>query len=152
MGALVLFGFVLLFVLGTGTAPPLWVPLAQLGAGVALHVLVEATGYRPTPLDPSMSDADAAAAGRVRWQSSMILRFAVIEALAIVSLAAAFIVDGGVWTYAVGALVSLGLMAVHIWPGSRSVTRTAEALESAGQDSFLRETFGVPTASPLQQY
>lgn len=152
MGALVMFGVVLSFVLGTTPAPPVWVPLAQLLAGVALHVLVETIGYRVEPLDPGMADDEAAAVARVRWQSSMILRFALVESLAIASIVAAFVVDGGVWTYAGGALVSLVLMAVHAWPGSRSVTRTAGALEARGQDSFLHETFGLPAPGPIQQF
>lgn len=152
MGALVLFGIVLSFVLGTTSAPPAWVPLVQLLAGVAIHFLVEAIGYRPAPLDPDMGDAEATAAGRVRWQSSMMLRFAMVEVIAIVSIVVAFLIDGGVWTYAGGAVVSLALMAIHVWPGSRSVTRTAEALEARGQSSFLHQTFGLPAPGPIQHF
>lgn len=152
MGALVLFGVVLSFVLGTSTTPPPWVPLVQLIAGVAIHFLVEAVGYRPEPLDAEMDDEEASAAGRLRWQSSMMLRFAMVEVIAIASVVVAFVTDGGVWTYAGGALVSLALMAVHVWPGSRSVTRTAEALEADGRASFLRESFGLPAPGPVQQF
>ncbi|WP_156971349.1 hypothetical protein [Knoellia sinensis] len=152
MGALVFFGVALFFVLGTDATPPVWVLLVQLGVGVAIHLAVEAAGYRAEPLDPSMSDEDAASAGRVRWQSSMMLRFALIEVVAIGSLVAAFIIDGGVWTYAVGAVVSLALMVLHVWPGARSVNKTAEALEANGQASFLRETFNVATPGPIQQF
>lgn len=152
MAALVFIGISLFFVLGTDTTPPTWVPLAQLAAGIAIHFVVEAIGYRPQPLDPSMSDEDAATAARTRWQSSMILRFALIEAIAIVSIVVAFVVDGGVWTYAVGALVSLALMALHVWPAARSVGKTADALEAQGQSSFLREAFGVPAPGAIQQF
>ncbi|MEO7269379.1 MAG: hypothetical protein ABIW49_09275 [Knoellia sp.] len=152
MGALVFLGVAMSFVLGTAASPPVWVPLAQILAGAVMYFVVEAIGYRPQPLDPGMSDVDAATAGRVRWQSSMILRFALIEVIAIVSLVAAFVIDGGVWTYAVGALVSLALMAVHVWPGVRSISRTADALEAQGRTSFLREAFGLPAPGPLQQF
>ncbi len=151
MGALVAIGVVMVFVLGTDSTPPTWVPLVQVGAGLAIHLVVETVGYRLPPLDPSMDDDAAASAARLRWQSSMMLRFALSEVLAIGSLAAAFVIDGGVWTYVGGALVSLALMAVHVWPGARSVTRTAEALEAGGQPSHLRETFGLPAAGPIQQ-
>ncbi len=58
-----------------------------------------------------MSEDDAAAAARVRWQSSMILRFALCEFVALASIAAAFVLEeGGFLVYAVGALVSLVLM------------------------------------------
>lgn len=151
MGALVLFGVVLSFVLGTTSAPPTWVPLVQLVAGVGIHFVVEAVGYRVEPLEPGMGDTEAAGAGRARWQSATMLRFVMVEALAILSIVGAFVVDGGVWTYAGGALVSLALMAVHVWPWARPVTRTAEALEARGQSSYLREAFGLPAPSPMQQ-
>lgn len=152
MGALVVIGVVMSFVLGTDGTPPLWVPLAQLVAGIAVHFLVEAVGYRPEPLDPAMSDQEATSAGRIRWTSSMTLRMALIEAIAIVSLVGAFVLDRGIWTYAGGALVSLALMAVHVWPGSRPVTKTADALDADGKPSFLREAFGLPTPGPYQQF
>lgn len=152
MGALVFMGLALFFVLGTDETPPTWVLLVQVFAGIVIHFVVEAIGYRPQPLDSSMSDADAATATRARWQSSMILRFALIEVIAIASLAAAFVIDRGVLTYAAGAIVSLVLMAVHVWPAARSVAKTADALEAQGQPSFLREAFGLPVPGPMQQY
>ncbi|MFC7488995.1 hypothetical protein ACOCJ7_06085 [Knoellia sp. CPCC 206453] len=151
MSALVFFGIALSFALGTEATPPTWVPLAQLAAGIGVHFLVETIGYRAEPLDPGMSEGDAAVVARTRWQSSMMVRMALIEAIAILSLVAAFVIDAGVWTYVGGALVSLALMAIHVWPGSRSVSRTADALEARGQASFLRESFGLPPAGPIQQ-
>lgn len=150
MGALVFMGLALFFVLGTDSTPPLWLPVVQLAAGVAVHFAMEAIGYRPTPLDPSMSDDEAAAAARTGWQSSMILRFALIEFIAILSLVVAFVIDGAVWTYAIGALVSLVLMSIHVWPGSRSINRTATALEAQGKQSFLREAFGIASTGPIR--
>lgn len=144
IGALVFIGIALVTVLPTDETPPVWVFGAQLAAGVAVHVVLEAIGYRPQPLDPSMGDDEAAAAGRVRWQSSMVLRFALSEFVALASIAAAFVLDpGGFSVYAVGALVSLVLMVVHVWPWSRPVGRTADALESAGRPSYLREAFNL---------
>ena len=145
IGALVFIGVALFFVLPIDETPPLWVPLAQVVAGVAVHFVLETVGYRVQPLDPSLSDDDAAAAGRLRWQSAMILRFALSEFVALASIAAAFVLpDGGFVIYAVGALVSLVLMAVHVWPGARPVGRTADALEANGKASHLRETFAAP--------
>jgi hypothetical protein len=151
MGALVFFGVALTFALGTEGSPPSWVLLAQLAAGVGVHFLVETIGYRAEPLDPSLDDNDAAVVARTRWQASMMVRMALIEAIAILSLVAAFVIDEGVLTYVGGAVVSLVLLAIHVWPSSRSITRTAEALESRGQLSFLRESFGLPPAGPIQQ-
>ena len=151
MGALVFFGVALSFVLGTEGTPPTWVLLAQLAVGIGVHFLVETIGYRAEALDPGMPEGDAAVVARTRWQTAMMLRMALIEAIAILSLVAAFVIDEGVWTYVGGAVVSLVLLAIHVWPSSRSITRTAEALESRGQLSFLRESFGLPSAGPIQQ-
>lgn len=82
----------------------------------------------------------------------MILRFALSEVIAIASLVAAFVVEGGILTYAVGAVVSLVLMAVHVWPSARPVGRVADALEAAGRRTTLREEFGVPAPGPIQQF
>ncbi|GAA4121126.1 hypothetical protein GCM10022415_23540 [Knoellia locipacati] len=152
MGALVFIGIAMFFVLGADDTPPVWLVVAQVAAGVVVHLVIEAVGYRVQPLDPGLSDADAGTAARARWQSSMILRFALSEVIAIASLVAAFVLEGGILAYAVGAVVSLVLMAVHVWPGARPVGKVAIALEAAGRRSTLREEFGVPAPGPLQQF
>ncbi|WP_182378525.1 hypothetical protein [Nocardioides sp. WS12] len=154
MGALVFIGLACFFVLPLDETPPLWVPLAQLAAGIATHALLEAMGYHTLPLDPSLTSDDAAAQARAQWQSSMILRFALCESIAILSLALAFVLpEGGFLIYAGGALVALVLMVVHVWPWARPVRKFADTLESAGQASGLREAFGVLGASsgPIQR-
>jgi hypothetical protein len=118
--------------------------LVQVLAGLAAHGLLEAIGYRTPPLAPDLSDEAAAAQARTRWQSGMILRFAVSEFIAIASIAAAFVLpDGDILTYLGGAVVSLVLMGVHVWPWARPVGKTADALEASGRASGLREAFGV---------
>lgn len=152
MSAPLIMGMALFYVLPTDETPPVWVFLALVVAGVAIHVFLEAFGYRVQALDPSMSDDDAAAAGRVRWQSSMILRFALSEFVALASIVAAFVIEpGGFVGYAVGALVSLVLMIVHVWPWARPIGKTADALEAAGQPSYLREAFGLSAPGPFQR-
>lgn len=76
MGALVVIGVALFFVLPSDEAPPVWVPLAQVLAGVGLHLALEAVGYRTPPLDPSLDDDAAAAQATTRYQAGMILRCA----------------------------------------------------------------------------
>jgi hypothetical protein len=143
MGALVVIGVALSTIL-PGGGVSLVVVLVQVVAGLAAHGLLEAVGYRMPPLTAGLTDEDAAAQARTRWQTGMILRFAISEFIAIASIAAAFVLeDGTIWTYLVGALVSLVLMGVHVWPWARPVGRTADALEAAGKRSGLRETFGV---------
>lgn len=81
-----------------------------------------------------------------------ILRFAISEFVAIASIAAAFVLpDGDVLVHVGGALVSLVLMVVHVWPWARPVGKTADALEAGGRRSGLREAFGVSSSGPIQQ-
>ena len=64
MAGLVLLGVALFFVLGTDDTPPTWLLAAQVAAGVVVHTLLVAIGYRVPPLDPDLGDADAAVAAR----------------------------------------------------------------------------------------
>ena len=144
MGALVVMGVALAVVLPPEGSVSVTVLLVQVLAGLAAHGLLEAIGYRTPPLAPDLTDEAAAAQARTRWQSGMILRFAVSEFIAIASIAAAFVLpDGDILTYLGGAVVSLVLMGVHVWPWGRPVGRTADALEASGRASGLREAFGV---------
>lgn len=156
MSGLVLVAFAIYFVfVGQGdvwASPPLYVPVAQLVAGLTAHFLMETVGYRVAALDRSLSEEDAATRARQAWQTTMILRFALSELVAIASLAAAFVVtDGGYLTYLGGMLVSLVLMGVHVWPSARPVDRIAAALEQGGRSSHLRETFGLDSSGPVQR-
>ena len=145
MGALFFIAIALYFVLPTDEVPPLWVPAAQLLAGFSVHLLLDAVGYRTLPLDSSLSDNDAKAQSRLRFQAATTMRFAFSEAIAIASIVLAFVlVEGGFLVYAVGMVVALVLMIVHVWPWSRPVGRFADNLEAAGKPSGLREAFGIP--------
>ena len=142
MGALVVIGVALSFVLPVEGSLQVTVLLVQIVAGVLAHGLLDAIGYRTPPLATDLTEEEAAVQARTRWQTGMVLRFAIAEFIAIASLAAAFVLaDGGLWTYAGGAAVSLVLMAIHVWPWSRPVGRTADALEANGRTSGLREAF-----------
>ena len=82
----------------------------------------------------------------------MTMRFAIAEFVAIASVAAAFVLpDGSTLTYLGGAVVSLALMVVHVWPGARPVGKVADALEAGGKRSGLREAFGRPAPGPVQR-
>jgi hypothetical protein len=82
----------------------------------------------------------------------MIMRFAIAEFVAIASVAAAFVLpDGSILTYLGGAVVSLVLMVVHVWPGARPVGKVADALEAGGRRSGLREAFGLSAPGPIQR-
>ena len=151
MGALVVMGVALAFVLPAGGSLPVVVPVAQVAAGVVVHLLLEAVGYRLPALPTHLTDEEAAVQARTRWQTGMVLRFAMAEFIAIASIAAAFVLtDGDILVYLGGAVVSLVLMAIHVWPWSRPVGRTAAALEAGGKRSGLRETFGLADPGPIQ--
>ena len=149
MGALVVLGvaaYAVLSAISDATElPPATVMLAQVAAGAAIHFFCEATGYRAPALAAGLPRDEAETASRLAFQSGMIKRFAFAEALALVSLAAAFAEFGGAnfLGYVTGALVSLALMAVHVWPGERAVGRTMAALERDGARSYLREALGL---------
>ncbi|KRE41244.1 hypothetical protein [Knoellia sp. Soil729] len=121
--------------------------LAQLAGGV-VHLIVEAIGYRVPALDSTMSDAEAETRVQQRWQSSMMLHLALIEAIAIGSLVVPCALEGGLLTYAVGAAVPLTIMAMHVWPWSRPVSTVAQALEAEGRASHLPEMFGLTPREP----
>jgi hypothetical protein len=79
----------------------------------------------------------------MRWQSSMVQRFALAESIAIVSVALCFVVpEGGYVLLLLGCATSLVLMAVHVFPWKRPVGKVADALERDGARSGLREVFG----------
>lgn len=152
MGALVVIGVALSVVLPAHAHVSVVVLLAQVLGGVAAHLLLEAVGYRTPALSLSLTDDDAATQARTRWQALMIMRFAIAEFIAIASIAAAFVLpDGSIVTYLGGAVVSLALMFVHVWPGARPVDKVAEALEAGGKRSGLRETFGLSSPGPIQR-
>lgn len=68
----------------------------------------------------------------------MILRFALAESVAIVSIALTFAVTlTSVLIYLLGAAISLTLMAVHVWPSDRIIERVEQNLDREGGRSLL---------------
>jgi hypothetical protein len=148
MGALVVMAIALYAVLSVtsdvAATPPLWLVGAQVAAGLSVHYFNEAVGYRTPAIPPGTPREAAETQARVAFQSAMVRRFAFSEAIAIGSIVAAFIVSsGGFLGYVSGALVSLALMVVHVWPWARPVARTAASLERDGARSYLLEAFGL---------
>lgn len=131
---------------GSPAVPPLALLGGQLVAGVVVHLLCEAVGYRAAAVPPGTPDEEARRAAVAAYQSRTLLRIAVAESVAVVSLAVAFVLGGaGAWPgYVTGAVVSAVLVAVHGWPWSRPVDRTEAALERDGARVGLREAFGLP--------
>lgn len=151
MAALVVIPLALYFVVGDEpealTTPSLPLLLAALpAAGLVMHVLLETIGYRVQPLEPGTTEEQARSQAVLRWQASMIQRFAFCEVIAIVSVVLCFVVSaGGYLLTLVGCATSLALMAVHVYPWARPVGKVADVLERDGARSGLREAFGMST-------
>ena len=126
--------------------PPLGLLGAQLVAGVVVHLLSEAVGYRAPAVPAGTPGEEAHRIAVAAYQSRTMLRIATAESIAVVSLAVAFVLGGaGAWPgYVTGAAVSAVLVGVHGWPWSRPVDRTEAALERDGVRVGLREAFGLP--------
>jgi membrane protein YdbS with pleckstrin-like domain len=138
ISALVVLAVVLTPVLGLDGYPPVWVPVALGVLAVVMHLLVEAVGYRVPAIAPGTAAADAAPTGRAAFQTSMVLRFALCESVALVAVVAAFVVEPRTaMTYIVGGTLSLLLMAWHVWPSDRLVRRVEQQLDRDGGSSRL---------------
>ncbi|MDP2772537.1 MAG: hypothetical protein Q8O61_03190 [Nocardioides sp.] len=153
MGSLFFIAFALYFVVSTDEgafeAPPAWVLLVQVGAGLVLHVLISAVGYRTAPITPGTPPEIAGRTSVAAMSTGTILRGALSESVAIASLALAFIVTEGPFvTYLGGAVVSLLLFALHAYPSERTISRTEASLERDGGTSYLRRRLGLSTRPP----
>lgn len=159
MGSLFFIAVAMYFVFAPGTdpqpgeglldAPPTWVPVAQLAAGVVLHLLIGAIGYRAPAISPGTPPETAGRTSAAALSSGTILRAAMAESVAIGSLALAFLLtEGSYVTYLGGAVVSLVLFALHAFPSERTISRTETSLERDGGTSYLRHQLGRPAPSP----
>ncbi len=117
-----------------------------------LHLLVETIGYRTPALAPDATSDARLRAAQGGWQTVSILRLALTESLALLGLAAAFVIsDGGVSILWVSAVLSLALMLFHGYPWSRPVLKVTAAQEANGVVSPLPEIFGVTRPDTVVQ-
>jgi hypothetical protein len=155
MGSLVMIAIALGIAFPEGArfdAPPLWLIAAQVLAAIAVHVVVEAVGYRVPAIDPGTREAEARTISVRAFTSGTVLRIGLCESIALASVAAAFLVDsGGYAGFLTGAAISLVLMAVHAWPGAGPIEKTRASLERDGGRSFLREQLGLAPVGPIQE-
>ncbi len=114
--------------------------LALVGAGfAAAHVV----GYRAPAIEPGTSAEQAGRESLQRFQTMLVLRFAMTEAPLLVALALSFALDHGPWPYLVAVVPGALSLAFHTWPGRRTVGRTRAALESRGARSYLDEALAA---------
>lgn len=124
--------------------PPLWVPVAQVGAAVALHAACNTVGYRLPALAPGTPPQEIRTLALQRNQTAVALRFGLCESLALASLAGAFILDeGGPVVVIVGIALTAVLLMWHAWPTRRVIDRSAASLERDGVASSLHEALGL---------
>ncbi|MGI8881847.1 MAG: hypothetical protein ACR2KJ_15345 [Jatrophihabitans sp.] len=119
---------------------------AEIVIAVLAELLLETMGYRIKPLDATMDAEKAASQAGVRFQASMILRFALAEVVVLISIALTFVVTPlTVLNYLVGAALGVALILIHVWPSSRVLTRCAAAMDRDGGRSQLVERLGKNT-------
>ena len=143
--ALVMFGIVLFTILPSGEYPPIWVPWALGGLAVLSHLLSRSAGFNLTPVPAGTLPAKAMATALAAFQASLILRFALSEAVALLALVLSFVVVPQTWmTYLIGAVLALVLFAVNVWPSTAVISKVQQQLDREGGQSFLRDAlFGL---------
>lgn len=129
--------------------------LVAIGGFFLLNVLTfgaaEIIGYRTTAIDPRTDAETALRQGLDAMQQTMITRFAITEAPAILALVAATM-TGSAWTYLVGAIWTVPSMIWHVWPSRRIAAKLERSLDREGGRSRLGELFGAATSPGYQQY
>lgn len=138
--AMPLITLVLWFVLATdgiGDFPASWAPVVVLAVAVGAYSICELAGFRTPPLEYSArSAAEIEADSWRRFTTSTFTRFAMCEAVFLVSVALAFVVES-FWVVLIGLVLALPLFLLEAWPGVRNQRRFAAALESRGVPSYL---------------
>ncbi len=139
MSGLVIMAVVFTAVLGTAV-PPLWWLVVPLVLGVLAESAITTAGYRVVPIPPGAAPEEAAGPARIRFQRSAVVRMAIGESVAIVSIVLSFLSrPQSVLTYLVGTVVSLVLLGRHVWPSAGMIDRTERALDASGGRSHLAD-------------
>jgi membrane protein YdbS with pleckstrin-like domain len=129
-------------------SPPPWAVAVVVALGVVGAVVIPVIGYRVPAIAPGANHDESRVTVVGAVQSSTILRFALSEAVAIASIALAFVVDGGGTIVCLaGVAISTTLGVLHVWPGDRVLSRLKEALEREGGQSDLDAVLDAPPPS-----
>ena len=135
-------------------APTLWLVGAQVFAGLSIHALLDTIGYRVPAILPGTPADEAQKAGVAAYTQRTVIRLALSELVALASLAYVFAMGGHDRVgYVTGALVSIVLLSIHVWPWSRPIDRTLAGLQRDGARVPLREAFGLEPklTGPIQE-
>lgn len=149
MGALVVIGVALSFMVGAQTTdragnpvqtqtPSVWMYVVILVLGLIAAGLVQTFGYRFPALPPNQEPAVARATAVRVYQQSMIRRFALSESVAIVAIALLFAYRSNtILPYVVAGVIAELLMAYHVWPSESLISRVEQRLDRNGGRSEL---------------
>ncbi|WP_344231915.1 hypothetical protein [Kribbella hippodromi] len=139
-GAIPLITVVVWFVLaadGIGAFPASWAPIVVIAVAGGAYACCELAGFRTPALEySSRSAAEIEAESWRRFTASTFTRFALCEAVFLVSVALAFSVQSFL-VVLIGAVIALPLFFLEAWPGERNQRRFAAALEARGIPSYL---------------
>jgi hypothetical protein len=142
IGAIPVMTLALWFVLavdGIGDFPPTWAPSILALAAALAYAFCELAGFRAAPL--AHSDRQPEDVGSESWRrftTSTFVRFVACEAVFLISVPIAFVVDS-FWVVLIGAVLAMPLVFWEVWPGARNQQRFAASLEAGGVPSYLTE-------------
>lgn len=128
---------------GIGDFPASWAALLPFALAIGAYAYCEFVGFRATPVQPGGKAVDVETQSWIAFNRSTIVRFAVCEAVFMVTVTISFLVSS-FWPVLIGAALALALIAWECWPGQRNLQRFAAALEAGGHPSYL-------TGRPMDQ-
>lgn len=121
--------------------PPLPVVVVVVWT-VGIVLLLRIMGYRFASAGPSWTPAQAATA----FSTTTTVRAALCESVVLISLALGLVAThGGLVVLALGAVCSMVLLVLYVWPGDRVIQRFDRALSAQGvRKGTLRQGLGLP--------
>jgi hypothetical protein len=145
VSSLVVFGVVVYGIDKSGSYPPSWVFFTLGGLAVCSHLLSQRLGFNLKPIPTGTPPAEAMAMAAVAFRSSTYLRFFFSQPVALVALSLSFAVLPASWmTYLIGAVLTLVLIGVNVWPSPAIISKAQQRLDRDGGRSFLRDAlFGL---------
>lgn len=144
IGMVPILAVVAVLVLGLEDYPSPVVAAGLFVLNLLAFATAEMVGYKTSAVAPGTEPDSALRHGLDAMQETMIIRFAITEAPAILALAGAF-VTGSAWTYLVGGFWALLSMGWHVWPSRRITAKLERSLDRDGGRSHLTDVFDRPT-------
>jgi hypothetical protein len=125
--------------------PSIWSIVVIVAVGIVAATVIPMIGYRVPALTPGTTDDETRRIVTRAVRSSTVVRFALAETTALVSVALGVAVhDGGTIVCVLGVAVSLTLSALHVWPSDRVLNKLREGLEREGAPSGLEAVLDAP--------